>query len=310
MKTRVLTALLAFLCAIACSCEKADSISSINEGRTETTASEKIDNDSGENMTVTSAPTFTGNYTAEEKLFYRDGKKIYGKLYLPEGSGSFPTVMIAHGFGGNLTYNEGYAENFAKNGIAAYIFDFIGGGYGIRSDGSMTEMSVLTEATDMNTVFDGIAELPEIDKSNMFVMGESQGGFVASYIAASRPDDVRGLVAVYPAYVIHDDAWQRTPDPDNIPDRLTVMGMTIGGIYNRDAMSFDIYDMMPDYKRKVLIIHGTADGIVPISYSERAVETFPSAELVKIDGAGHGFYGNDADHAAELALKFVKHNCF
>ena len=250
----------------------------------------------------------SGEYTEQDMEFYREGLKIYGKLFLPEGTGQFPAVILGHGFGGNLSYNESYARVFAENGIAAYTFDFIGGGYGIKSDGKMTEMSVLTEAADMSTVLDGISELPETDADNIFVMGESQGGFVASYIAATRPDDVRGLIALYPAYVLQDSAWEMTPDPNNIPETLNLMGMTIGRIYNEDAMSFDIYELLPNFNKNVLIIHGTRDSIAPISYSERAVEVFPSAELVKIDGAGHGFYGEDEDYAAELAVQFVKEN--
>ena len=37
------------------------------------------------------------------------------------------------------------------------------------------------------------------------------------------------------------------------------------------------------------IIHGTADSRVPIRYSEKAVETYKSATLYRIQGANHGF---------------------
>ena len=63
---------------------------------------------------------------------------------------------------------------------------------------------------------------------------------------------------------------------------------------------------MENYPGDVLIFHGTADNIVPISYSERAVTAFPSAELVTIEGAGHGFRGNDDLYVTNLAVDFVK----
>ena len=132
----------------------------------------------------------------QELEFIRDGKKIYGRLYLPKGDGPFPAVIMGHGFGANLSVMEGYAKSFAENGIAAYAFDFIGGGHDIKSDGEMTEMSVLTEAADMDTVLDGILTLDSIDKNNIFAMGGSQGGFVATYIAGTRPDDIKGLIAL------------------------------------------------------------------------------------------------------------------
>lgn len=248
----------------------------------------------------------TGKYSVEEVGFERDGLHIYGELFLPKSNEPLPLVVISHGFGGNSRDVRAYAEMFAENGIAACAFDFIGGGRGSRSDGKITEMSVLTEAADLNAVIDGLTARDDIDASELYLLGGSQGGFVSTYVAGTRPDDVKALIALYPAYVIHDDAWSRTPDPDNIPETMNLMGTTIGRIYNADAMSFDIYDVMKDYLKDVLIIHGTRDSIVPISYSERAAEVFPSAELVKFEGAGHGFYGDDETRSAQMAVDFVK----
>ena len=236
----------------------------------------------------------------------RDGMQIYGELYLPEAEAPHPLVIMSHGFGGNHRSCEYYADAFARNGIAAYVYDFIGGGRGSQSDGDMTEMSVLTEAADLGAVLDQLKAREDMDERRIYLFGESQGGFVSTYVAGTRPDDVAGLIALYPAYVLQDDARKRTPDVNNIPETMSVMGMTIGAIYNRDALSFDIYDIMAGYTGKTLIIHGTADSIVPISYSERAIETFPDAELIRIGGANHGFYGHDQESAAQAAVDFVK----
>lgn len=239
--------------------------------------------------------------------FEREGKKIYGELYLPAGDGPFPTVIIAHGFGGLSAQNQPYAEAFAQNGIAAYIFDFIGGGNDIQSDGATTEMSVLTEAADMAVVLDGLAALAKIDSNNIFLAGQSQGGFVASYIAGTQPEKVRGLVAIFPAYVLQDDARKRMEGRE-LPETEEIMGLLLGKIYAEDATSFDIYDVIQNYPGPALLIHGTADQLVPIDYSRRAVEVFPSAELVEIEGAGHGFDRADEDRAINLSLEFVKEN--
>ena len=245
-------------------------------------------------------------YTVSELTLERDGLKIWGKLWLPDTDGPLPLVICAHGFGGNYEHVKAYAEAFARNGIAAFAFDFIGGGYGSRSDGTMKEMSVLTEAADLNAVLDRMKELPEINPDQIFLLGASQGGFVSSYVAGIRPDDVAGLIALYPAYVLQDNAWKQTPDPENIPETISLMGITLGGIYNRDAMSFDIYDVIRNYPGKVLIIHGTVDAVVPISYSERAVEVFPDAELIRYDGANHGFFGQDLVNSENESIAFVR----
>ena len=245
-------------------------------------------------------------YTVREITLERDGQKIWGRLYLPDIEGPLPLVICAHGFGGNYEHVKAYAEAFAGNGIAAFAFDFIGGGYGSRSDGTMKEMSVLTEVEDLCAVIDRMKEMPEIIPDRIFLLGASQGGFVCSYVAGIRPDDVAGLIALYPAYVLQDNAWKQTPDPENIPDTISLMGVALGGIYNRDAMSFDIYEVIRNYPGKVLIIHGTMDSIAPFSYSERAVEVFPDAELIRYEGANHGFFGQDLIDSENESVAFVK----
>lgn len=247
-----------------------------------------------------------GTYSIQELTLERDGMKIWGELYLPESGEPLPLVIMCHGFGGNHEHMSAYAKAFAGSGFAVYSFDFIGGGYSSRSDGTMKEMSVLTEAADLSAVLDRMKTQPGIDPDSIFLMGGSQGGFVCSYVAGVRPDDVAGLVCLYPAYVLQDNAWKQTPDPDNIPETINLMGIALGGIYNRDAMSFDIYDIIRNYPGKVLIIHGTVDSIAPISWSERAAEVFPDAELIRYEGANHGFRGKDEINSENQAIEFVR----
>lgn len=241
----------------------------------------------------------------KELCFERDGKKIYGHLHLPKGKGPFPMVIICHGFGADLNDHEYYALMFARNGIAAYCFDFIGGGPKVKSDGKMTEMSVLSEVDDLNTVIDGIQKLPETDKENLFLMGGSQGGYVITYVADQRSDEIRGMIPLYPAYVIRDFVRNLLKNKDEIPDTFRCLGCTVSSLYAIDALSVDIYEHMR-YPGKVRIIHGTADSLVPIEYSERAVKIFKDAQLIRVRGADHGFYEKDEVLVSELAVEFVK----
>lgn len=248
----------------------------------------------------------TTTFTKEPFALTRDGMKLSGDLLLPDAAGPLPLVILSHGFGGSRYVVRDYAETFACHGIAACIFDFIGGGNDSQSDGDTTQMSVLTEAADLDVILSAMREDPRFDAGRIFLFGESQGGLVSTYVGCRRPDDVAGLVLLYPAYVIRDLVTQNVPDLDSIPESLTLWGVKIGAVYARDALTFDIYEMMTDYPREVLIIHGTDDNIVPIAYSERAVTTFPDAELITLEGAGHGFSGKKKTSAAASALAYVR----
>ena len=196
------------------------------------------------------------------------------------------------------------ARLLAGYGLAVCIFDFIGGSECSRSGGDMTEMSVLTEAADLMAVLDAVAARPGIDRSRLLLMGESQGGFVATYTAMQRPE-VCGLIALYPAYVLQEDARRRAAAPGYRPGAQQIMGHTVGACYDRDALSFDIYERMEDYRRPVLLLHGTADPIVPLSVSQRAAALLPEATLLTIPGAGHGFTPPEEVRAAALCADWI-----
>ena len=251
----------------------------------------------------------TEKYSKENITLNKESQKIVGEFYIPDNSYDiFPVLVVSHGFGGNMDGTRSDALEFVKQGYAAFIFDFIGGGYSIKSDGQMTEMSVLTEADDLNIVVDYLLTREEIDADHIYLMGQSQGGFVSTYVACTR-NDIRGLVCFYPAYCIRADALNQYDSLDKVPDTYSVLGFaTVGKIYYKDATSFDIYDLMPDYDHDVLIIHGTADTVVPYEYAVRASETFNNAELMTIQGAGHGFSGQDNVDAINKSLEYLQAN--
>lgn len=242
-------------------------------------------------------------YHCEPLQFIREEKRLVGELYLPEKIEKPALVILSHGFGSNFLKTKPYAKYLVEHGIAAYIFDFIGGGLESKSDGDTTQMSVLTEAADLTTV------LMEFKKDSrfkqIFLLGASQGGFVSTYVAAHHPEDVAGLVLLYPAFVLQEDAKKRTPDLSQLPNVMDVMGVPIGKIYTLDALSFDIYEEMKKYLGPTLIVHGTADPIVPLSYSQRAVKTLNDATLKTIAQAGHGFVGEELQEAEKLVLRFI-----
>ena len=56
----------------------------------------------------------------------------------------------------------------------------------------------------------------------------------------------------------------------------------------------------------MLLIHGTADNIVSISYSKRAAELYENVSLKEIRGASHGFEGADLEYVLGLIREFLE----
>ena len=247
-------------------------------------------------------------YQIVEKDFYREGKKIDGELYLPEGK-KLPLVIISHGFGGNRTRCIDRAKVFAENGIATYLYDFIGGGNDILSDGTMLEMSVLTEARDLETVIDGLSEEEVIDRERIFLHGRSQGGYVSMYVAGERPDDIRGLILLYPAFMLQEKAMEESKNGTYFPKRITMLNSTVSDLYLRDLVKTDIYAQIPKFKGKTLILHGDADDIVDIQGTLDVLDKFEDASFYVMKGGGHGFEGENNRRSISLELDFLKKNC-
>lgn len=211
-------------------------------------------------------------------------KRIYGELYLPKGRGPFPLVIYSHGYG--YVIEEVSGRRLAKNGIAFYGFDFPGGSPGSRSDGSSGDMSVMTEAEDLEAVLDHFRADDRIDPDNIWLCGNSQGGFVSTVAGIRRQDDIQGLFLLCPAYIVQ-DFRKMYLGGNEVPDTFRFGNMTLGKRYVTDLDGYNVFEKMKRFEMPVRLYHGTADGMVPISYSERAARSFPNAILTKCPGAGH-----------------------
>lgn len=246
-------------------------------------------------------------YEVSELPAVRDGKQIYGLVYVPQAAGEkMPTVIYSHPYGATLEFGEDYAEALAERGYVVYCFDFCGGSYSSKSDGSNLEMSLFTEQSDLEAVISMLKEQPYVDGNELFLLGASQGGAVSAITAAADKDSVRGLILLYPAFVINDNAKYMFQSVDNIPETYQQLGMEVGKVYFEGLIDYDIYQESAGYDKDVLIMHGDADSLVPISFSEKAAETYPSARLEVIPGAGHGFHGDTLRQSIALILDYLE----
>ena len=231
---------------------------------------------------------------------------IRGTEYRPNGE-KLPIAIVCHGFMANQQTVRQYTRVLAKIGYCAYCFDFCGGSVPPlgRSDGATTDMSVLTEVQDLEAVI-RYAQSRPYTSDTLLLMGCSQGGMVSALTAAKHPDAVNRLVLFYPAFCIPDDAraghmMMAHFDPQNLPEKIHCGPMPLGRCYPEAVMHMDVFREITPYTGRVLIVHGTADGIVKPDYAKKAAEAYANAELHLIDGGAHGF---NRRHDAE-AIRYL-----
>lgn len=206
-------------------------------------------------------PVYT--YRQQKIELENQGQKIYGIAYIPETENeTVPLVICAHGLGGSYQSNAAYAEQLASHGIAAYCFDFRGGG-GSRSDGDTTEMSVMTEVSDLEIIMEAASGWEFVDDNKIVLLGTSQGGITSAIAAARHTDQVSGLVLMYPAFLVGDAVHEQFDSLEEVPDRFQFNWVTAGRPYAEDMWDYDVYEEIGNYTGKVLILHGSADSIVP-----------------------------------------------
>jgi len=254
-----------------------------------------------------------------KELDYHIGNdRLYGRLHIPgcfDGKGDFsglakrPAVIFCHGFGANLDSVDDYCSAISDSGYYSYDFDFRGGSASSRSDGSTLDMSVLTEKEDLETVLCGLSQEDFIDDERLFIAGESQGGLVAALAGAEHPELAAGLILACPAFVIPDDAKKRYPDRSRIPEQTDWGFIIVGKRYYEDTYDLDPYEVIGNFSKDVIMIHGSRDRTVPISYSEKALKTYPHSELKIIKGSGHGFKGEARKKTVDWILAFLKDHC-
>lgn len=261
-----------------------------------------------ENSAVDTSNIDTSDIVKEELYSEGNGRKIYGYITAPKNykEAKLPTVVYAHGFGGLAERGDYYAQNLAKQGYVVYSFDFMGGNRNSRSGNDTLAMSVFTEMDDLDVVVKNLQNQNFVDKNNIFLLGVSQGGVVATMEGAKLKEEIKGLILIFPAFVLFDDARDIFKSVSEIPDVYNHRGNNVGRVYFEKSLDYDIYNDMKEYRGNVLIVHGTNDNVAPISYSRRAIEIFPNAKLEEISGAGHGFSARQEAQTQNAINEFIK----
>lgn len=260
-------------------------------------------------------------YTVIERYCGKRKKDIYGVAYIPRFSKDrnarselfdgqpeiYPLAIFCHELYRTHTSGIPYAEELASHGIAVYTFDFRNGSKESRSGNDLTKNSVMTEAQDLSEVLDDAMEWDFVDSKKIVVIGASQGAFASAVVATRRPQDLAGLVLMYGAFVILDDAHRAFPNKESVPALFDYNGWSImGAQYFTDVWDYDLDRDLGAYDQKVLVLHGDEDPLVDPGYSRRAAAAYRDAEFHIIRTGRHGFKKGAFTEAMQYIWQYLR----
>lgn len=233
-----------------------------------------------------------------------DGLHLAATLVTPSEPTTRAAVLV---HGGGVTRDEGgfftrLADGLAAAGVASLRFDLRGHG---ESEGRQEELTLATILNDMRVALAYVREAT--GAKHVTLNGTSFTGGVAAYYAAHRPHEVSRLLLFNPQL---DYKW-RTIDSraywvDESITEEAAQGLKERGavqftptlVHGRpmlnEAFWFPTQQALSLVQAPTLIVHGTADTLVPFESSQNAVARFTApVQLVPVDGSQHGFAVHD-----------------
>ena len=186
-----------------------------------------------------------------------------------------PVCLIFHGFTGQKTGTKFCYVQLSRmleaKGIASFRFDFLGSGESARV--------ILEEALKMENC------------TEVYVLGHSMGGAVASELAKLYPKEIKKLVLWAPAFNLPIALDYLTGKVEANADGLYDHGgYEISQSFVDDILDRNFYDGLNIYTNDLLLIHGTEDTTVPFEISKIYVPKFiNTAKFIPIKEANHNF---------------------
>jgi len=211
-------------------------------------------------------PLKTLGYGEQIELRMHDGTKLVGWYLPPLRRPSPPSAAFLWFYGNGETIGAIWPiiRDFRPPNAALLVVDYPG--YG-ASGGRATEAGVY-EAADL--AYNALVARPEIDRHRIYVYGRSLGSAVATHTAATH--GVAGLILESPF------------------TSARAMAAKHYGIFPRFLvrLQLDNVGAISRVHCPILIFHGTADMLVPITMGrEVAAAAGGPVEFVMIEGAGH-----------------------
>lgn len=267
-------------------------------------------------MAVAAAPP--DSVTWQEGIEYAapDGESLRLNLAMPrEASGPFPAVVCIHGGGFRAGKREALGalcKTLAQRGYVAVTVSY-------RLAPAHPFPAAVHDVKAAVRWLRAHAEAHRVDPARIGALGYSAGGSLAQMLGVTahvprfdgdggnldQPSDVACVVNIY-------GANDFTKSYGRSKDAHEVLPLWFGGDLTthrvRHIEGSPLYWVTPD-SAPTRCIHGTLDDHVALEQSQWLVERLRAAtvpaDLVVLQGAGHGFKGPDAEKAERSIVEFL-----
>ncbi|MEU3187436.1 alpha/beta fold hydrolase [Streptomyces sp. NPDC006923] len=242
--------------------------------------------------------------TSDASVRTLDGLHLAGTLVTPDQRATSAVVLV---HGGGVTREEGgfftrLATDLAETGVASLRFDLRGHG---QSDGRQEELTLSSILNDIRVVLAYAREATGAE--DITLLGASFGGGLCAYYTAKRPEEISRLVLFNPQLnykkrtIDSRRYWADDVISDEAAAELTERGaiqftptLRHGRPMLNEVFWLKPHEALGEVRAPTLIVHGTADTLVPFESSRNAVARFTApVQLVPVEGSQHGFAVHD-----------------
>jgi len=221
-----------------------------------------------------------GNILAQNEVYtrysitYRSGNlTISGIMNIPNGTGSFPVIILNHGFADTTQYKSGGGlkneqDYLARKGYVVVHPDFRNHALSDKDENAEIQFRLGYAEDAINAILAvKAARLPNIDTQRVGMLGHSMGGGVTLNALVIRPDIIDAAVLYVPV----------TGSARAFYEKWTWYNFSraraIRSLYGSPRQNPEFWDAVSaiNYLDRitgtVMIHHGTADRTVPLQWS-------------------------------------------
>ncbi len=242
------------------------------------------------------APGDFGLAAEQVWLTSASGTRLHG-WFIPAGDQA-PAVVVLHGWGGNAALMLPLAPHLHRAGFHALFLD--ARNHGASEHDSFTSMPRFAEDLDVAVAW--LRNHPAV--TSIGAMGHSVGAG-AVILSASRGDTVDALVSIaapaHPGDMMRQQL-ARIPGP--------VLNAILAAVQRIIGYRFDTF--APRLRvglvtAPVLLVHGDADLVVPVSNLHELAGAQPRAEVLVVPDGGHSDLRAFEDHV-DVITEFLGRN--